>query len=362
MAIDTTGQSWRGEGFNDLAEYLREFEAGGHSVDRVNELACPGCGGKALRVDADETAGCARIRCLACDTEAYIADSAEYADEGNLAECSCSCGGETFNVCLGFALREDGEVRWISLGLRCVQDGLLGVYADWKIDYSPTGHLLTGTASVRPAPALPSHETSASAAAQPGSAGGRTPVWSFLLFAVVIVLALATIGVAVDRIVLLGRETDLVKAWAANANGVSIEQARSLIDAAQTASYLSLLLLLALYGTVYGWIRALNGQLAPLEDPGWVYRLRAYFVWRISILVLAAFAFASFTLVNTDAGSTPSELIDHVHLLAWVAFARIPFALCCGWVAVSLLLTSNRLFAQLPRSLFESPDKRPRTF
>jgi hypothetical protein len=36
-------------------------------------------------------------------------------------------------------------VRWVSLGLRCVQDGTLAVYADWKIDYSPTGHLLSRT-------------------------------------------------------------------------------------------------------------------------------------------------------------------------------------------------------------------------
>ncbi|SPL94568.1 unnamed protein product [[Actinomadura] parvosata subsp. kistnae] len=43
---------------------------------------------------------------------------------------------------MGFALRGDGEVRWVSVGLRCLRDGSLGVYADWKIDYSPTAHLL----------------------------------------------------------------------------------------------------------------------------------------------------------------------------------------------------------------------------
>jgi hypothetical protein len=253
-------------------------------------------------------------------------------------------------------------VRWISLGLRCVQDGTLGVYADWKVDYSPTGHLLTGTALARPAPVLASQETFTSPSAQPGSTGGRTPVWSFLVFAVVLVLVLATIGVAVDRIVLLGRDADLVNVWAANPNGVSIEQVRSLIDAEQTTSSLTLLLLLALYGAVYGWIRALNRQLETLDDPGWVYRLRAYFAWRISILVLAAFGFASFALVSTDAGSTPSELIDHDNLLSWVTAARIPFALCCGWVAVSLLVASNRLFAQLPRSMFQGSDERARRF
>lgn len=50
-----------------------------------------------------------------------------------------------FTVGVGFALRDDGDVRWISIGLLCVQDGTLGVYADWKIDYSPTDHLLSGS-------------------------------------------------------------------------------------------------------------------------------------------------------------------------------------------------------------------------
>jgi hypothetical protein len=36
----------------------------------------------------------------------------------------------------------DDEVRWISLGLGCLTDGVLGVYSDWKIDYVPTAHLL----------------------------------------------------------------------------------------------------------------------------------------------------------------------------------------------------------------------------
>jgi len=33
-------------------------------------------------------------------------------------------------------------VRWVSVGLRCLKDNALGVYADTKIDYSPSRHLL----------------------------------------------------------------------------------------------------------------------------------------------------------------------------------------------------------------------------
>jgi hypothetical protein len=48
------------------------------------------------------------------------------------------CGNEEFAVAVGFAFFDDGEVRWISIGLRCLKDNTLGVYADTKIDYSPS--------------------------------------------------------------------------------------------------------------------------------------------------------------------------------------------------------------------------------
>jgi hypothetical protein len=68
-------------------------------------------------------------------------DSADTAEVAVPEECACPCGGETFQVAVGFALRDDGDVRWVSVGLRCTTDGTLGVYADWKIDYSPTNAL-----------------------------------------------------------------------------------------------------------------------------------------------------------------------------------------------------------------------------
>jgi hypothetical protein len=46
---------------------------------------------------------------------------------------------------VGFARRPSQEIRWISIGLRCLACGTLGAYADWKIGYAPTGHLLTST-------------------------------------------------------------------------------------------------------------------------------------------------------------------------------------------------------------------------
>jgi hypothetical protein len=53
------------------------------------------------------------------------------------------CGGESFNVAVGFAVQKDSsDLKWVYLGLRCGQDGVLGCYADWKTDYNPSAHLL----------------------------------------------------------------------------------------------------------------------------------------------------------------------------------------------------------------------------
>jgi hypothetical protein len=44
----------------------------------------------------------------------------------------------TFDVAAGFAVRDDGEVRWTSIGLWCVGDGILGVYAAEAGPQSPS--------------------------------------------------------------------------------------------------------------------------------------------------------------------------------------------------------------------------------
>jgi len=143
MAIDTSGQYWRGEDLADLTDYLHEFQAGGYPVVDVVESVCANCTGRNFRLTADDEEGCAQRVCVTCGAAAYIADSAEHADDADLQPCECPCGGDTFAVAIGFARRSDQEVRWISVGLRCLADGTLGVYADWKIDYSPTSHLLS---------------------------------------------------------------------------------------------------------------------------------------------------------------------------------------------------------------------------
>ena len=50
--IDRSGQSWTGEGFDDLAEYLRVVTADGYPADRILQAVCR-CGGMTHHLDAD---------------------------------------------------------------------------------------------------------------------------------------------------------------------------------------------------------------------------------------------------------------------------------------------------------------------
>ncbi|GAA2124086.1 hypothetical protein GCM10009727_11190 [Actinomadura napierensis] len=85
----------------------------------------------------------AERECCGCGTRAFIADSEEAWEDDEPEGAGCPCGGEEFEAAVAFSLADDGSVRWVTLGLRCVKDGFSGVYADWKIDYGPTDHLLT---------------------------------------------------------------------------------------------------------------------------------------------------------------------------------------------------------------------------
>ena len=129
---------------DDLDAYVRGFAAGGHPVGEVVHANCAACDSDAggFSVVLDDEEGAAVRTCRSCSDVVAMLDSADYLDEADLGDAACPCGHEVFDVAVGFALRDDGEVRWVSVALRCHHDGRLGVYADWKIDYSPSRHLL----------------------------------------------------------------------------------------------------------------------------------------------------------------------------------------------------------------------------
>ncbi|WP_157372930.1 hypothetical protein [Agromyces sp. Root81] len=125
-----------------LAESIISFAAGGHPVERTIQATCS-CGGRTFQVLFDDEVGVAARVCAACDDEIGMLDSDDHLDEVEEVQiATCTCGGRRFRVAVGFAFADDGELRWVSIGLSCVNDGIAGVYADWKIDYAPSRHLL----------------------------------------------------------------------------------------------------------------------------------------------------------------------------------------------------------------------------
>ena len=142
MTIDKSGQWWKGTEFADVAEYLRDQTADGYPADEVVQSVCT-CGHTVFRLEVDEDEGCARRTCAACRKQAFICDSEEFWDEAEPMKLACPCRGRLFEVGVAFSKREDGDVRWITIGRRCVKCGVLGSPVDWKIDYGPTDHLLS---------------------------------------------------------------------------------------------------------------------------------------------------------------------------------------------------------------------------
>jgi hypothetical protein len=131
-------------GFVALAEYIRAITEAGYPARVVLQSACT-CRGTHFRLEADETEGCARRICVDCGAEAFIGDSEEYWNESEPESARCACGGDAFQVAVGFSFREDDEIQWLTLGTRCTRCGLLDSPADWKIDYAPTDHLFEKT-------------------------------------------------------------------------------------------------------------------------------------------------------------------------------------------------------------------------
>jgi hypothetical protein len=143
MTIDRAGKWWTGTDFADVAQYLREYTAAGYPADEIVQSACT-CGRSVFRLEGDPDEGCVRRTCASCRAQAFIGDSGDSWDDAAPVKLACrGCRGRLFEVGVAFAKREDGEVRWITVGERCIRCGVLGSFVDWKIDYSPTDHLLT---------------------------------------------------------------------------------------------------------------------------------------------------------------------------------------------------------------------------
>ncbi|MEZ6068456.1 MAG: hypothetical protein R3B90_22700 [Planctomycetaceae bacterium] len=144
MAIDKTGKWWVGSDADDLAEYLSAFTEDGFLATEFRVAKCD-CGSKVFNLAIDSDEGAATRTCAECGHTYFICDSEEYWEDASPKKWKCfgKCNSKTANVCVGFALRDDGkDVHWIYVGTRCSVCGVLGCYGDWKIDYSPSLQLM----------------------------------------------------------------------------------------------------------------------------------------------------------------------------------------------------------------------------
>lgn len=141
VAIDASGRWWRGETFDDLDAYIREYTAEGYPATVIRQCRCE-CGGTVFGLRGDQDEGCARRTCRACGSKTFIADNAEFWVDAEPRTSRCPCKGLDYELGVGFSMRDDGGVRWITVGQRCVACGVLASFVDWKIDYEPSVHLV----------------------------------------------------------------------------------------------------------------------------------------------------------------------------------------------------------------------------
>lgn len=154
--IDKSGDWWKGDDFDDLAEYVVAYTARQYPAQVITQSKCVTCEGTVFGLTVDDLNGCAQRTCRTCSTSVFLADSSEFWDDAEPGEAACvarqhdgttgcPCGGADFESGIGFSLLDSGEVRWVTVAARCRTCGILGVYAEWKIDYEPSRHLLALT-------------------------------------------------------------------------------------------------------------------------------------------------------------------------------------------------------------------------
>ena len=143
MAIDKNGTYWKGEQFEDIAQYIREFAE--YVPEIINQCECD-CGSRQFTVQHEPYQGFVKLKCAECGKVSFIADSAALEGKIRPKRLRCPCRKIKFEVGVGVSLRDpsnpDGDVKWVTVGVRCAECGILGSPADWKIDYSPSGHLV----------------------------------------------------------------------------------------------------------------------------------------------------------------------------------------------------------------------------
>jgi hypothetical protein len=150
LAIDKSGTWWVGSDTSDIESYLIAFTEppdGGYSVAAYRAIRCK-CGGDPFILE--RALDIARRSCPSCGAESYTCRSAgdweEAADEEKPETFECvECKCAQANIGVGFAPYQGSPeldaVKWFYVGVRCVDCGVLGCFADGKVGWGPAAEV-----------------------------------------------------------------------------------------------------------------------------------------------------------------------------------------------------------------------------
>jgi hypothetical protein len=148
VTLARDNKTWFGDGVDDLIAYF-DAEPAEYETHQVVTARCTDCSGLVFGLEMDESATCVRRTCVQCKQTAYMLDSEDQWPAADEEEASyvaeCPCGAGQFETAVGFSFYDntpDSDVRWVSVAARCTADGLIGYYADWKIGYGLSHHLV----------------------------------------------------------------------------------------------------------------------------------------------------------------------------------------------------------------------------
>src|SRR5579862_5259845 len=136
MALRKRGAYRFGDGPDDLHVEIKRYSLlVGYQAEHFSDCVCA-CSNRLFKLALDEAQGAAVRQCIVCNAEHPIADSEEFLADATLEETECPWGKNGVELSLGVSLYENSEaVRWLYVGCRCSQCGLVAVYGDWKNEF-----------------------------------------------------------------------------------------------------------------------------------------------------------------------------------------------------------------------------------
>ena len=143
MSIVTSGKWWVGSEPADVREFLSAYSEDSYLIDQYRQSKC-GCGSLRFQLEADDNEGVARRTCAKCGKQHFICDSEEFWADADPQHWACiECDSTTCNIGVGFAQYPDSatSIKWIYIGVRCSDCGILGCFAGWKVGQDDVAHL-----------------------------------------------------------------------------------------------------------------------------------------------------------------------------------------------------------------------------